>query len=250
MQLMLVQFNVFMLILKAKIRKDLGKKVKALRKQGILPAVLYGPKIKNFSIELDSKEFENIYKEAGGSSLISLEIENDKFSVLIHEVKKDPLTGKPIHADFYQPILTEEVEATVSIVFEGEALAVNELDGTLVREISEIQVKALPQNLPHEIKVNIDGLKTFDDEILVKDLKLPEGVTVQKDQNDIVALVTPPETEKIEEELEKPIEEKVEDVEKAEEKEEKEEKEERVKDEPVADQSKAEGKEENEKKSK
>ena len=211
-----------MLKLKAKNRKDLGKKVKALREQGILPAVLYGPKIKNLSIEIDFKEFENIYKEAGESSLILLQIDNDEFSVLIHEVKKGPLTGKPIHADFYQPILTEEVEATVSIVFEGEALAVKELGGTLVREISEIEVKALPKNLPHEIKVDINGLKTFDDEILVKDLKLPENVIIERDKNDIVALVIPPEIEKIEEELEKPIEEKVEDVEEAEEKVEKE----------------------------
>lgn len=216
-----------MLTLKVKIRKDLGKKVKVLREQGILPAVLYGPKIKNLSIEIDFKEFENIYKEAGESSLISLEIDNDKFLVLIHEVKKDPLSGKPIHADFYQPILTEEVEATVPIVFEGEALAVKELGGTLVREISEIEVKALPKNLPHEIKVDINGLKTFDDEILVKDLKLPENVTVERDKNEIVVLVAPPETEKIEEELEKPIEEKVEEVEEAEEKEEGEEKKEK-----------------------
>ncbi len=225
---MSVLSSVFMLNLKAKIRGKKGKKVKKLRQKDILPAVLYGPEIKNLTIELDSKEFENIYKEAGESSLISLQVDPSsnsgqvkKFSVLIHEVKKDPLTGKFIHADFYQPILTEEVEATVSIVFEGEALAVKELGGTLVREISEIQIKALPKDLPHEIKVNIDGLKTFDDEILVKHLKLPEGVTVQRDKNEIVAVVIAPETEKIEEELEKPIEEKPEEVEEAEEKEEK-----------------------------
>lgn len=240
MQPRYVQFNVFMLNLKAKIRKEIGKKVKKLRQKGILPAVLYGPEIKNLSIELDSREFENIYKEAGESSLISLQVDNDKFSVLIHEVKKDPLTGKPIHADFYQPILTEEVEATVLIVFEGEALAIKELGGTLVREISEIEVKALPKDLPHEIKVNIDGLKTFDDEILVKDLKLPEGVTAQREPNEIIAVVTAPETEKIEEELEKPVEEKPEEVEKAEEKEEEEKPEEK----------KEEKEEENEEKSK
>lgn len=250
MQLRYVQFNVFMLNLKAKIRKEIGKKVKKLRQKGILPAVLYGPEIKNLSIELDSREFENIYKEAGESSLISLRIEGlsshqksgseGKFSVLIHEVKKDPLTGKPIHADFYQPILTEEVEATVLIIFEGEALAIKELGGTLVREISEIEVKALPKDLPHEIKVNIDGLKTFDDEILVKDLKLPEGVTAQREPNEIIAVVTAPETEKIEEELEKPVEEKPEEVEKAEEKEEEEKPEEK----------KEEKEEENEEKSK
>jgi len=215
-----------MLTFKAEKREITGKKVKKLRQKGIRPAVLNGTVVKNTKIGLDRKKLDNIKKEAGESSLISLQIEGKDFLVLIHEVKKDPLTGKPIHVDFYQPILTEEVEATVLIVFEGEASAVKELGGTLVREISEIQVKALPQNLPHEIKVDIDGLKTFDDEILVKDLKLPEGVTVQRDKNEIVAVVTAPETEKIEEELEKPIEEKVEEVEEAEEKEEKEEKEE------------------------
>jgi len=235
-----------MLILKAKIREEQGKKVKKLRKRGILPAVLYGPKIKNLSLEIDLKEFENIYKETGESSLISLEVDPStgssaepstraqaegahskssgqvkKFPVLIHEVKKDPLTGKPIHIDFYQPILTEEVEATVSIVFEGEAPAVKEFGGTLVREISEVEVKALPQNLPHEIKVNVENLKTFEDEILIKDLKLPEKVKVQREPDEIVAVVTP--LEKVEEELEKPVEEKVEEVEKVEEEKEEEE---------------------------
>ncbi|MBZ9577902.1 50S ribosomal protein L25 [Patescibacteria group bacterium] len=202
-----------MLTLKAKIREERGKKVKKLRKRGILPAVLYGPKIKNLSLEVDLKKFGNIYKETGESSLISLEVGDEKFPVLIHEVKKNPLTGKPIHIDFYQPILTEEVEATVPIVFEGEAPAVKEFGGTLVREISEVEVKALPKNLPHEIKVNVENLKTLGDEILVKDLELPEGVAVQREQNEIVAVVTAPETEKIEEELEKPVEEKVEEVE-------------------------------------
>lgn len=200
-----------MLTLKVKIREKIGKKVKTLRRQGVLPAVLYGPKIKNLSLEVNLKEFENIYKETGESSLISLELGDEKFPVLIHEVKKDPLTGKPIHIDFYQPILTEEVEATVPIIFEGEAPAVKEFGGTLVREISEVEVKALPQNLPHEIKVNVENLKTLEDEILIKDLKLPEGVKVQREPGEIVAVVTP--LEKVEEELEKPVEEKVEEVE-------------------------------------
>lgn len=204
-----------MLTLKAKIREKIGKEVKSLRKKDILPAVLYGPKIKNLNIELDLKEFENIFEQAGESSLISLEVGQDKFLVLIHEIKKDPLTEKLIHVDFYQPILTKEVEAAVPIVFEGESPAVKELDGTLIKEIQEIEVKALPQNLPHEIKVSIENLKTFEDEILIKDLKLPEGVKIQKEPNEIVAVVTPP--EKVEEELEKPIEEKVEEVEEAEE---------------------------------
>lgn len=224
-----------MLTLSAKIREAKRKKVKALRKKDILPAVLYGPKIKTQPIEIDAKEFKKIYKEAGESSLIFLKIDPsagsgqaNKFSVLVHEIKKDPITEEPIHIDFYQPILTKEIEVTIPLVFEGEPPAVKELGGTLVKEISELKVRALPQNLPHQIKINVEGLRTFEDEILIKDLNLPEGVKTQRGSDEIVALVVP--AEKVEEELEKPIEEKVEEVEKVEEKE-KEAKEEEVKDE-------------------
>ena len=205
-----------MLTLSAKIRKDLGKKVKFLRQKGVLPAVAYGPKLKSLPLEIDSKEFEKVYKEAGESTLVSLEIENKKLPVLIHEVKLDPLIGKPIHVDFYQPRLEEEVEVTIPIIFEGEAPAVKDLGGTLVKNIREVEVRALPQNLPHQIKVNIEKLKTFEDDILVKDLPTPKGVKILKELDEVVATVAPP--EKVEEELVKPIEEKVEEVEKVEEK--------------------------------
>ncbi|MFC1663925.1 50S ribosomal protein L25, partial [Patescibacteria group bacterium] len=199
-----------MLTLSVKIRKTLGKKVRDLRKKGVLPAVLYGPKIKNLSLEVDLKEFEKVYQEAGKSSLVSLEVDGKKALVLIHEVKLDPLNLKPTHVDFYQPILLKKVEVKVPLVFEGEALAVKELGGTLVKNISEVEIKGLPQNLPKEIKVQVENLKTFEDYVLIKDLQLREGVEVLKDPNEIVASIAPP---KKEEELEKPIEEKVEEVE-------------------------------------
>lgn len=207
-----------MLNLLVQTRKDIGKKVKFLRQKDILPAVLYGPKIKTLPLKTDLKEFQKIYKETGESSLISLEIEDkkEKYLILINEVKKDPLTGMPIHVDFYQPNLKEKIEAKVSLVFEGEAPAVKDLSGTLVKNISEIEVKAFPQDLPKEIKVNVENLKTFEDNILIKDLKVSEGVEILKEPEEIVILVMPP--EKVEEELEKPIEEKVEEVEKVEEK--------------------------------
>jgi len=217
-----------MLSLSAKIRKDLGKKVKSLRKKGKTPAILYGPGVKNLPLEIDLREFEKILKEAGESSLIKLQIgdekmKNKEFTVLIHEIERDPLTLKPIHIDFYQPKLKEEVEALVSLVFEGESKAVKELGGTLVKNIFEVKVKALPLNLPKEIKVSIEKLKTFEDEIFVSDLKLPEGVKILKEPQEIIASVSAP--EKVEEELEKPIEEKVEEVEKVVEKKEEEEEE-------------------------
>jgi len=212
-----------MITLSAKIRKNLGKKVKLLRKKEILPAVLYGHKIKNLNLELNFKEFEKIYKEAGESSLISLNIEDEKqkFLVLIHDIQFNPLTEKPIHVDFYQPLLEEEIEINIPIIFEGESKAVKELEGTLVKNISEVKVKAKPQSLPHEIRVNIDGLKTFEDNIKISDLRIPAGVKILREPEEIVTSVSPP--EKIEEELEKPIEEKIEEVEKVEKKPEEEE---------------------------
>ena len=205
-----------MLTLSAKIRKDLGKKTETLRERGVLPAILYGPEIKSaLPLELDYKDFESVYSAAGESSLVSLKVDGKEFLVLIHDLKRDPLEEKLIHVDFYQPKAGEEVEVTVPIVFEGEPLAVKELGGTLVKNISELEVKALPQKLPHEIKADIGNLKTFEDHVLVKDLKLPEGVKTLKDPEEIVAFVSP--LEKIEEELVKPIEEKVEEVEKVEE---------------------------------
>jgi large subunit ribosomal protein L25 len=203
-----------MITLKAKERKELGKKVKNLRKQGILPAVLYGSKSKPQHLELDYKEFEKVYHQAGESSLITLEVADKKFLVLIHQMQSEPISLKTIHVDFFQPSLKEEILAKVPLVFIGEAPAVKELGGTFIRNISELEIKALPQNLPHEIKVDTASLLTFENSILIKDLKLPEGVKTLKAQDDIVAFVAPP--EKVEEELEKPIETKVEEVEKVE----------------------------------
>jgi len=202
-----------MLSLSAKVRKDFGKKVKILRQRDILPAVLYGPKIKKTqSLKIDYKAFEKVYKTAGESSLISLEIEGEdkKTPVLIHEIQKNHLTGKISHIDFYQPSLEEKTVVKIPIVLEGTSPAVKELGGTLVKYISEVDVKALPQNLPKEIKINVENLNTFEDNIKILDLKLPEGVEILRNSNDIVASVLP--LEKVEEELEKPIEENVEEV--------------------------------------
>ena len=205
-----------MLSISAKIRKEKGRKTKTLRLKGVLPAVLYGPKIKNLSLEVDSKEFEKVFEEGGESSLVSLEVkgEKKKFMVLIHDISRDPLSSDILHVDFYQPSLEKEIEVRVPIVFEGEAPAVKNLSGTLVKSIAEAEVRALPQHLPKEIKVNVDSLETFEDDILIKDLKVEKEVKIIGNPQDVVAHVVPP--EKVEEELEKPIEEKVEEVEKIE----------------------------------
>ena len=198
----------------AKIRQSLGKKTNDLREQGLLPAVLYGHNKKTQSVEIDYKEFERLYKQAGESSLVSIEIEGKKIPVMIYEVQKDPISGKFLHADFYQVNLAEKIEATIPLVFEGESPAVKDLGGTLVKILHEIDVKAKPEDLPKEIRVDISVLKTFEDSLEVKHLKVSVGVEILRNPEDIIAEVKP--VEKIEEELAKPAEENVEGVEKIE----------------------------------
>ena len=195
-----------MINLKAKQRKE--EDLKQIRAEEKVPAVLYGPKIKNLNLGVNLKEFEKIYKEAGESSLISLDIsgQKEKFLVLIYDIQLDVLSGKPTHIDFYQPNLKEQVEVSVPLILEGEALAVKDLGGTLVKNISDIEVKAFPQDLPREIKVDISNLKTFEDNIAVKDLEISSKIEISKDPEEILITISAP--EKVEEELEKPIEEK------------------------------------------
>lgn len=208
-----------MLELSAKVRKILGKKVKSLRKKGLIPAVLYGAKVKPIPLEVDYNEFEKLYKEAGESTIIKLKVEdsdsktNEK-NVLIHDVVRDPISNKFTHIDFYAIRMDKPITAEIPLVFEGEAPAVKELDGVLVKNIFHLEVKALPANLPRELKVDISSLKTFDDIIHIKDIEVPEGVEILANPDEVVALVTPPRTE---EELkaleEETVEEKPEEVE-------------------------------------
>jgi large subunit ribosomal protein L25 len=204
-----------MIVLSAKTRKE-EDKTQELRKNGKVPAVLYGPGVKNISLEVDMKDFDKVYREAGESSLIGLTVDSKKYSVLIHDMETDPFSQNILHIDFYQPKLDEEITAAIPLIFEGEAFAVKDLGGTLVKNIHELEVKALPQNLPHEIKVSLERLKTFEDTITVNDLELPENVKAVKAADEIIAMVAQP--QKVEEELEKPIEENVEGVEKVEQK--------------------------------
>lgn len=196
-----------MLSLKADTRKAKGRRA---RVEGAVLAVLYGPKAKPVSLSVQKKEFEKVFQEAGESSLVTLELGAEKTPVLIREVQRHPLSGDPIHADFYQPRLDQKIKIMVPLVLEGEAPAQKDLEGTLIQNIHEVEVEALPQELPHEIVVSVAKLATFEDHILVKDLQVSSGAQILHDKEAIVAQVVP--AEKVEEELAKPVEEKVEDV--------------------------------------
>jgi len=196
--------------LNAQVRKATGNKLKVLRKKGFIPAIVYGAGHKNIPIEVDYHEFEKAFKQTGESTIIKLKIGNQAKNVLIHDVAREPVGDRFIHIDFYQVRMDKAITAEVGLVFEGEAPAVKNLEGVLVKNITEVEVEALPKDLPHEIKVDISALKTFDDHIKIKDLKLPLGVKVLAEPEEVIASVIPPRTKEELEELEEKPEEVVE----------------------------------------
>lgn len=201
--------------LPAQRREEEGKKVTTLRRAGKLPAVIYGHGVKNTNLLLDYKRFERVYQEAGGSSLVDLQIDTQKpVKVVIQEVQKDPLTDRYLHVDFHQVRMTEKISAEVTLKFIGESKAVKEGGGILVKNLDTLKTECLPQDLIHVIEVDITKLQTFEDIIRVADLPIPSGITVKEKAEVAVVRVQPPRTE---EELkaleEKPEEEKVEEVE-------------------------------------
>jgi len=210
-----------MLELKVKTRNILGKKVKSLRKKGILPGAFYGPRTKPTAIEMDYNEFEKVFEKAGESTIIKLKLKDSKNkerestkNVLIHGIESDPLTDKLIHVDFYVARMDKPIAAEIPIVFEGKSAAVENLDGTLVKNINKIEIEALPADLPHEIKIDISSLETFDDVIHIKDIKIDEKVKILTELEDVIVSVTPPRTEEELAALEEEVEEKTEEVEK------------------------------------
>ncbi|MBI2448396.1 50S ribosomal protein L25 [Candidatus Microgenomates bacterium] len=209
----------------AKKREEKGARLGPLRQIGITPGVVYGKGKTNVNISIDLKEFNRVFRQAGENSLIELNIEgeNTPRNVLAHDVQLDPLRDEAIHIDFYEVKMDEEIETTIPIKFVGESTAVKDLEGTLITNKTEIEVKCLPANIPHELEVNLEKLKTFEDSITASDIKLPANVEMITDLKETIALVNPPRSEEELAALEEKVEENIEAVGDAVEKPEKEE---------------------------
>ena len=173
--------------LKAQPRTALGRKVKNLRTQGLLPATIYGKKVKSSSVQVVADEFFKVYNEAGETGLVELVFEKKSTGlpagrqVLIHNVQLDPVSDTPVHVEFFQVDLKEKVKAKVPVVFIGESPAVSQKQGVLLTLLDEIEVEALPTDLPEKISVDVSGLSAVDQEFKVSDLKVPGEVTVLTD---------------------------------------------------------------------
>ena len=173
----------------------MGKQVRSLRQSGFIPAVLYGKGQEALSLQVPVKEFNKVLKQAGESTLVYINVGGESYPTIIHDVALDPVKDNVLHADFYKVSLTEKIKTKVPVVFMGESPAVKDLAGIFVRNINELEVEAFPQNLPHEITVDISSLKNFGDQILVKDINLGSDVKIEAEADTILATIQEPKSQ-------------------------------------------------------
>jgi len=177
-------------------REVTGKKVARLRRDGRLPAVVYGRDVESSSVSLDAREFEALRKQVGPNTLIDLRVDGGKPSpVLVQDVQLHRVTRRPLHVDLYVVRMTDELTVDVPLVAEGASEAVTVHGGTLLHVTESVRVRALPDKLPQSIHYSIDSLLTFDDAIHVSDLVIPPDATLLTDAGEIVAKVLPPRVE-------------------------------------------------------
>jgi large subunit ribosomal protein L25 len=177
--------------LEAQIREKFGKSVQTLRNKGLIPAELYGHGIKNVHVAVNAKEFIKILAQAGESTLIEIAVDGKKHKALIHDVQRDYISDEVIHVDFHEVELNKKLKAHVELEFVGEPPALK-LGGILNRSMSEVEVEALPGDLPHTLSVDLTKLVELNQSIYVKDIVVPKGVEITVAEDTVVATVTPP----------------------------------------------------------
>ncbi len=188
-----------MITLAAQFRQETGRAASRIRRAGFLPAVVYGRNVPSRALRLTLRDFEKAYATAGESGLVTLHIDDgqnkQEINVLIYGVARHPLTDVPIHADFYAVQMDKTVRATIPIEFLGESPAVKNLGGILLRALHEIEVEALPANLPHALAADCSRLAELNSKIRVADLPVPDGVQIIADPEILIALVEAPRAE-------------------------------------------------------
>jgi large subunit ribosomal protein L25 len=154
-----------------------------------IPAVFYGPKAESTPIWVNEIELLKVWKAAGESTVVTLSLDGVEYDTLIHDIDREPVRGKIRHVDFYVLEKGKKVEIAVPLEFIGVSEAVKTLGGNLVKVLHEIEIEAMPKDLPHDIEVDISSLVDFDSQIHAGDIKLPAGVTLITDADEVIALV-------------------------------------------------------------
>jgi len=178
-------------------KRDHSAKARDVRLQGMIPAECYGAGRDNVSIQMNYQDFRRAYKTAGATTILDLKVGDDlSVPVLVKDMQYDPISDKITHVDFIAVQMDKVIHARIPFEFVGVSLAIKELGGVLVANLHELEVKCLPKDLIHSIKVDITPLVTFAETIHVKDLVIPAGLTVVSDAKLMVVTVSPPNEEK------------------------------------------------------
>lgn len=175
--------------IKGEIRKEKGRKVKRLRLAGFVPATVYGRNIVSQSISVAEKDFQKLYSLTGTTGLIDLVIDGTKKPVLVHTVQKHPVQDQVMHIEFHQVDLKQKVRTKVPIVLEGEPMAVTQKTGALLVITDEVEVEALPTDLPDKLTCDVTSLDSIGKEFRVNDLKSPKGVVILTEGSVTVAKI-------------------------------------------------------------
>jgi large subunit ribosomal protein L25 len=182
--------------LEAANREVTGKAVSRLRREGLLPAVVFGHGVDSANVTVDQHSFEVLRRSIGPNALVDLTIDGRKpRPVLIHGVQHHPVTRAPLHVDLFVVRMTEELIVDVPLVPVGSSIAVDQSAGTLIHPIESVKVKALPDHLPQSIEYSVESLVDFDSVIFVRDLPIPGDVTLLTDTEEVIARVLPPRIE-------------------------------------------------------
>ncbi|HVU06788.1 MAG TPA: 50S ribosomal protein L25 [Candidatus Paceibacterota bacterium] len=176
-------------------KRDAKADLAKLRKAGKVPAVFYGKKEASTPISIASVDFIKAYRQAGESTVVILQGDGIEVESLIHDIDLHPVTNKPLHADFYVFEKGKKIKVDVPLEFVGTAPAIKELGGSLIKVLHDIEIEALPKDLPHKIEVDIAGLVDFGSTIKAGDIKLPAGVELAIKADDVVASAAAPKAE-------------------------------------------------------
>jgi large subunit ribosomal protein L25 len=185
--------------LTAQKRETFGKATQRLRHKGLVPAELYGKGVENIHLSVASNEFMKLYKEAGSNTVVQLKVGTASYPVVIHDVQRHFIAGTVSHIDLYKVRLDEKIKATVPLEFVGESPAVKTFGAVLNKSIIELEVEALPTDLPRRLTVDLSRLDALDKTVYVKDITIPKGVAVLADENTAIITAAAPREEKAEE---------------------------------------------------
>lgn len=190
------------IVLKATKRTITGKKVSVLRRAGLLPAIIYGSGMEPIPLELNALSASKVLKEVSGSTLLTLQIGNQKHAAIVRDIQIDVLRREYLHIDFLKVALDTAIRTTVPVTVTGEAPAVIDLGGVLVLGLSQLEIEALPGDLPDTISVDLSPLTEINSSIMVKDIYVGKDVTVLSDEDEILARVV---AQAVEEEIEEEV---------------------------------------------